>query len=86
MAKRRKKVKKSKKIYKKKVKKSKKIFKRKVRKKSLKKIAHKELIFKVPKKWSNRAYVNKSAYEKNINFLLKIMMVFGKKRVNVLIG
>ena len=39
-----------------------------------------ELIFKVPKKWSRSAYVNKNQYDKNINYQLQIMKNFGKKR------
>ncbi len=41
--------------------------KKKKKKKKIKKIKSsksKELLFRVPKKWSNSAYVNKSQYEK----------------------
>ena len=54
--------------------------------KKIKSSEPKELIFKVPKRWSKRAYVDKKQYEKNINCLLKIMMVFGEKREKELIG
>jgi len=38
------------------------------------------LVFKVPKNWSKQAYVSKSQYEKNIDYLLKKMKIFGEKR------
>ena len=65
---------------KRKKKKRKKLKKRKKIKKKTEKSKSNELIFKVPKKWSNSAYVDKNKYEKNINYQLKIMKVFGKKR------
>jgi len=40
-------------------------------KKKTKKVEYKELIFKVPKKWLNNAYVNKSKYEKKYKSSLK---------------
>ena len=57
-----------KKLRKKKTRFRKKLKKIKTRKKSkkIKKKESKELIFKVPKKWSNKAYVDKSQYEKKI--------------------
>ena len=39
----------------------------------------KELIFKVTKKWSNNAYVNKSRYEKKYKLSIKDNEVFWKK-------
>jgi len=50
----------------------------KSRKKS-KKIESKELIFKVAKKWSNKAYVNKTQYEKKYNLSIKDNEKFWKK-------
>ena len=72
-----------KKLSKKRRRKSKKKFSRNKKTKSSE---SKELVFKVPKKWSNSAYINKGQYEKNINYQLKIMKVFGKKKENELIG
>ena len=69
--KRKKKNKKSKKKVKK-FKKSKKI-------KKTKSLQSKELIFKVPKKWSNSAYVNKSQYEKKYKSSIKNNESFWKK-------
>ena len=61
--------------------------KKKLRKtKKTKSLESKELVFRVPKKWSSSAYVNKNQYEKNINYQLKIMKVFGKKKEKELIG
>jgi len=63
-------------------------FKKRKRKKRTKKNKKREvsksneLIFKVPKKWSRSAYVNKNQYDKNINYQLQIMKNFGKKREN----
>ena len=45
-----------------------------------------KLVFKVPKKWSKSAYIDKNQYEKNINYQSKIMKVFGEKREKELIG
>ena len=39
--------------------------------KKVKKKESKELIFKVPKKWSNNAYVDKSQYEKKYKLSIK---------------
>ena len=39
----------------------------------------KELIFKVSKKWSNKAYINKKEYEKKYNFSIKDNEGFWKK-------
>ena len=73
---------------KKKNKKRKKKLRKKRRKKSKKKIKKtkktkslqsKELIFKVPKKWSNSAYVNKSQYEKKYKLSIKNNESFWKK-------
>ena len=49
------------------------------RKKKIKKINTNELIFKVPKKWSNQAYVNKSLYEKKYKLSIKDNDGFWKK-------
>ena len=69
-------------------KKSKRIKSRKKSKriKKAKKSESKELIFKVPKKWSKTAYVDKNQYEKSISYQLKITMAFGEKKVNELTG
>lgn len=59
--------------------------KRRKSKKKLKKIqktkssASKELIFKVPKKWSNSAYINKNQYEKKYKLSIKDNNNFWKK-------
>ncbi len=71
-----KKRKKSKKL--KKRKKSKKLKKRKKSKK-LKSSVPKELVFKVPKKWSNNAYVDKNRYEKKYKLSIKDNDGFWKK-------
>jgi len=85
--KRKKKNKKTKKKVKK-FKKNKKKLRKKRRRKSKKKIKKtkktkslqsKELIFKVPKKWSNNAYVNKSQYEKKYKLSIKDNESFWKK-------
>ena len=47
--------------------------------KKAKKSGTKELIFKVPKKWSNSAYVNKSQYEKKYKLSIKDNETFWKK-------
>ena len=47
--------------------------------KKVKKKESKELIFKVPKKWSNNAYVNKSQYEKKYKLSIKDNEGFWKK-------
>jgi len=62
-------------------KKSKRIKSRKKSKriKKVKKTESKELIFKVPKKWSNNAYVNKSQYEKKYKLSIKDNEGFWKK-------
>ena len=71
----------------KKVKKNKSQKKRKNKnKKKIKKQPSNELIFKVPKKWANKAYVNNIKYQKNINYRLKTMKVFGEKKEKELIG
>ena len=44
-----------------------------------KKTKSKELIFKVPKKWSKSAYVNKSQYEKKYKLSIKDNENFWKK-------
>jgi len=60
-------------------KKSKRTKPRKNKLKKTKKITSKELIFKVPKKWSNSAYVDKSKYEKKYKLSLKDNEGFWKK-------
>ena len=47
--------------------------------KKVKKEESKELIFKVPKKWSNNAYINKSQYEKKYKLSIKDNEGFWKK-------
>ncbi len=47
--------------------------------KSRKKIASKELIFKVTKKWSKKAYVDKKQYEKKYKLSIKDNEVFWKR-------
>jgi len=74
--------KKKKKIKKKKRRKKKKKLKSKNRiknKKKSKKIQSSELIFKVPKKWSNRAYVDKNLYEKKYKLSIKDNEDFWRK-------
>ena len=73
--KRRKKVRKNRKKIKKINKRKKKVFKRKKSKNQ----GSSELIFKVPKKWSNNAYVDKSAYDKKYKFSIKDNDGFWKK-------
>ena len=53
--------------------------KRSKRIKKVKKTESKELIFKVPKKWSNNAYVDKSQYEKKYKLSIKDNEGFWKK-------
>ena len=72
----RKKVKRIKRRIKKRRKKSKKKFSRN---KKTKNSESKELVFKVPKKWSNSAYVNKSQYEKKYKLSIKDNEGFWKK-------
>ena len=62
-------------------KKSKRIKSRKKSKriKKVKKTESKELIFKVPKKWSNNAYVDKNKYEKKYKLSIKDNEGFWKK-------
>ena len=43
------------------------------------KLEEKELIFKVPKKWSNNSYVDKSGYEKKYKFSIKDNEGFWRK-------
>ena len=69
--KKKKKLKKRRKKNKKIRKKIKRKIKRSVKSKKSKKISSNELIFKVPKKWSNNAYVDKNAYEKKYKLSLK---------------
>ena len=47
--------------------------------KKVKKKESKELIFKVPKKWSNNAYVDKSQYEKKYKLSIKENENFWRK-------
>ena len=79
-----KKLKKSKKKLRKKriklLKRIKKLSKKKVKKtKKTKSSKSKELVFKVPKKWSKNAYVNKSQYEKKYKLSIKDNEGFWKK-------
>ena len=66
-------------------KRKKRIKKRKIKKrrrkvkKNLKKNQSKELLFKVPKKWSNNAYVDKTLYEKKYNLSIRDNDGFWKK-------
>ena len=81
--KRKKKIKKTRKKLKRRRKKLKRI-KRKSKKKfsrnkKTKSSESKELVFKVPKKWSNSAYVNKSQYEKKYKLSIKDNEGFWKK-------
>jgi len=68
--------KKRRKLLKRKKRKSKKKFSRNKKTKSSE---SKELIFKVPKKWSNSAYINKSQYEKKYKLSIKDNEGFWKK-------
>ena len=71
---------KKKKIKKFKIKKRRRKSKKKVKKtKKTKKSKTKELIFKVPKKWSNSAYVDKSQYEKKYKLSINDNEAFWKK-------
>ena len=75
-----KKRKKFKKIRRKAKKRKRKIKKRRRKvKKNLKKNQSKELLFKVPKKWSNNAYVDKTLYEKKYNLSIRDNDGFWKK-------
>ena len=57
-----------------------KLSKKKLRKiKKIKSLESKELVFKVPKKWSNSAYVNKNQYEKKYKLSIKDNEGFWKK-------
>ena len=77
--KRKKQLKKIKKINKRIIKLSKKS-KKKLRKiKKIKSLESKELVFRVPKKWSNSAYVNKNQYEKKYKLSIKDNEGFWKK-------
>ena len=72
--------KKRKKIKKKKSKKRKvKTRKKRLKKVKSKKIENTELIFKVPKRWSNNAYVDKKGYEKKYKLSIKDNDGFWKK-------
>ena len=54
--------------------------KKKLRKiKKIKSLESKELVFRVPKKWSNSAYVNKNQYEKKYKLSIKDNEDFWKK-------
>ncbi|MDC0248199.1 acetate--CoA ligase [Pelagibacteraceae bacterium] len=68
---------------KKKVKSRRKIKRNKSRKvksrRKIKRIESKELVFKVPKKWSNNAYVDKSGYEKKYKLSIKDNEDFWRK-------
>ena len=68
----------------------KKIKKKKIKLKQPKSSAennHEEgLIFKVPKQWAAKAYVNKNSYTKKYNHSIKKMMIFGKKKEKELLG
>ncbi len=70
-----KKRKKKKKQTKKKIKK----LKRRKKTKKIKSSKSKELFFRVPKKWSNSAYVNRSQYEKKYKLSIKDNEGFWKK-------
>ena len=77
--KRKKQLKKIKKINKRIIKLSKKS-KKKLRKiKKIKSLESKELVFRVPKKWSNSAYVNKNQYKKKYKLSIKDNEGFWKK-------
>ena len=53
--------------------------KKKLKRKKIIKSDSKELIFKVPKKWSNSAYVNRAKYEKKYKLSIKDNEGFWKK-------
>ena len=77
-----KKIRKKKKLKKKrKIRKNKKKVRRKKikRKKKIKDLKSSELVFKVPKKWANNAYVDKSLYEKKYKLSIKDNEGFWKK-------
>ena len=71
---------------KKSTKKTKKKIKLKQPKSSTKNNHEEELIFKVPKQWAAKAYVNKNTYTKKYNHSIKKMMIFGKKKEKELLG
>ena len=75
----RRKKKKSRKKAKKNRKKLKRKNKRRIKKSKKTKVSSNELIFKVPKKWSNNAYVDKKAYEKKYKLSIKDNEGFWKK-------
>ena len=75
--------KKIKKLKKKKIKKRKKIIKKT---KKPKRSTSGELVFKVPKKWSKSAYIDKNKYEKKYKLSIKDNEVFWEKREKELIG
>ena len=82
--KKRKKIKKRKKVRRKrikKIKKRKKVRRKRIKKvkKNLKRTESKELLFKVPKKWSNKAYVDRKLYEKKYRLSIKDNDGFWKK-------
>ena len=63
--------------------KSRKKTKRVKSRKKTKKSEKKELIFKVPKKWSKNAYVDKSQYEKKYKLSIKDNEGFWKKAIKI---
>jgi len=69
----------AKKKNKKRKKKNKKTKKKKKKIKKIKSSKSKELLFRVPKKWSNSAYVNKSQYEKKYKLSIKDNEGFWRK-------
>jgi len=78
--KKRKKLKKKRRRNKKKIRRSKKKIRRNKKKIKKAKVSEsKELIFKVPKKWSNNAYVDKNQYEKKYRLSIKDNEGFWKK-------
>ena len=52
---------------------------KKIKKRKAKRSESSELIFKVPKKWSNNAYVNKAKYEKKYKFSINDNEEFWRK-------
>ena len=60
--------------------------KKRKNKKKIKKNVSQELIYKVKSDWIKKAVINKSGYEKNIQSLSKITIVFGKRKVNGSLG
>ena len=59
---------------------------KKLKRKKIIKSDSKELIFKVPKNGLIVLMLIEQSMKKNTNYLLRIMRVFGKKKVNELIG